>query len=338
MKKNRTRTRYDGVADEVDDLDEMREAFRRHKERAKGGGGGSKNDWDKLSDGKNLRRWLPIPGSRKFYTEGWTHFNVGPNERAVRCIDEAHIDPERKLPMSGTKCPRCKRFLREQARINSEYQKGDEEGREEWKRAKDKYVPRQQFYSNTLREDDDGDFEVKITNYGAQIWGQLMNYYMGDDTDVGDFTHPESGTWVNIKKEGKGGRNRRNVEYKVYTVEGPDIAKAWPSIKEALHDLDAAVGKIISVEEFIAIEKGIDIDKSDDDDDDRKSRRRKSRDDDDDDDRDDDDDDRRKKRRSHDDDDRDDDDDDDEEDEEEDRPVKVKKSRLAKKMRRRDDD
>ena len=320
MKHNRSSRRGDDKK-EGDDLSEMREAFRRHKERQKGGS--TKNDWDKFGDGKNLRRWLPIPGSRKFYTEGWTHFNVGPNERAVRCIDEAHIDPERGLPMPGTKCPRCKRFLREQSRINSEYQKGDEEGREEWKRAKDKYVPRHQFYSNTLREDDDGDFEVKITNYGAQIWGQLMNYYMGDDTDVGDFTHPESGTWVNVKKEGKGGRNRRNVEYKVYPVEGPDISKAWPTIKEALHDLDAAVGKIVSLEEFIAIEKGIDVDKSDDDedDDDRRSRRRKSRDDDDDDDRDDDD-----------------DDDDDDEDEEEDRPVKVKKSRLAKKMRRRDDD
>jgi hypothetical protein len=310
-----------------DDLDEMREAFKHHKERAKGGGS-SKNDWDKLGDGKNLRRWLPRPGERKFYTEGWTHFNVGPNDRAVRCIDEAHIDPEKSLPMSGTKCPRCRRFLREQARINSEYAKGDADGQEEWKRAKDKYVPRHQFYSNTLREDDEGDFEVKITNYGPQVWGQLMNYYLGDDTDVGDFTHPESGSWMNVKKENKGGRNRRNVEYKVFPVEGPSIEDAWDAIKEQLHDLEAAPGKILSVEEFVAIEKGVDVDKdSDDDADDARSKKR------------------RRKSRDAESDDEDEDEDDDggeeeDEDDEDERPVKVKKSKLADKMkkRRRDDD
>jgi len=316
-----------------DDLDEMREAFRRHKARATGGGS-SKDDWDKFQEGKNLRRWLPRPGSRQFYTEGWTHFDVGPNERAVRCIDEAHIDPERGLPMSGTKCPRCKRFLREQARINSEYEKGDEEGQAEWSRAKQKYVPRHQYYSNTLREDDDGDFEVKITAYGPQIWGQLMNYYLGDDTDVGDFTHPETGRWMNVKKEDKGGnrrgRRQRNVEYKVFPVDGPDISDAWDAIKEALHDLDAAPGQILSVEEFIAIEKGIDHDKESDDDDDRGGRRRPSR--------------------GRDEDDEDDEDEEDEEDgkdgeeddeDEDDRPVKASKSKLASKMKkrsRRDDD
>lgn len=310
-----------------DDLDEMREAFKHHKERAKGGGS-SKNDWDKLSEGKNLRRVLPRPGTRKYYTEGWTHFNVGPNDRALRCLDEAHIDKERGLPTSGTKCPRCKRFLREQARINSEYKKGDPDGQEEWKRAKDKYVPRHQYYSNTLREDEDGDFEVKITAYGPQVWGLLMNYYLSDDADVGDFTHPESGTWLNIKKTNKGGRNRRNVEYTVFPVEGPDISDAWDTIKEALHDLDAAVGKIVSVEEFVAVEKGVDIEKDSDDDagDDRSKRRRKSRDD-------------ESEEEEDDDDDRDEEEEEEEEEDEDERPVKVKKSKLADKMkkRRRDD-
>lgn len=308
-----------GKKKRTDDLDDMREAFKRHKDRQKGGGS-SKNNWDKFEDGKNLRRFLPRPGERKFYTEGWVHFGVGPNDRALRCIDEAHIDPERGLPVSGTKCPRCKRFLREQARINSEYQKGDEDGHAEWGKAKQKYVARHQFFSNTLREDDDGEFEVKITAYGPQIWGQLMNYYIGDDTDVGDFTHPESGSWMNVKKEGKGGRARRNVEYKVFAVEGPDISDAWDTIKEALHDLDAAVGKVLSVEEFVAIEKGVDVDK-DSGDDSSDKRKRKSRDDDDDDDHDG----------------EDDDDDEREEEEEEDRPVKVKKSKLAEKRRHRDD-
>lgn len=306
-----------------EDLDDMREAFRRHKTRA-AGGGSSKNDWDKLGDNKNLRYILKRIGERKFYTEGWTHFNVGPNERALRCIDEAHIDLERNLPQSGTKCPLCKKFLREQARINSEYDKGDPDGQKEWGHAKDKYTPRHQYYSNVLREDDDGDFEVKILAYGPQIWGQLMNYYLGDDTDVGDFTDPESGTWINIKKERKGGKNRRNVEYKVFPVDGPEISDAWGVIKEALHDLDAAVGKVMTLEEVVAIMKGVDVDKDSDDDDasDDRSRSRS----------------RRSRDRSE---DEDEDGSDGDEEDEDDRPVKAKKSKLASKMKkrsRRDDD
>lgn len=248
------------------DLDDMREAFRKHKERKTGGGD---NDWDKLGDGKNMRRVLPRPGAKKFYTEGWTHFNVGPNNRAVRCIDESKINVEKGLPESGTKCPLCKKFLREQSRINSEYQKGDEDGRTEWKRAKDKYVPRHQHYANVLVADKDGDVEVKILAFGTQVWSQFMNFYLGtEDSDVGDFTDIESGRWVNVKKEKKG-RDRRNVEYTVLPrSESEDISEAWEQIKEALNDLEAAAGKLMSKDEILAVMKGVDPNKGSDSDDD----------------------------------------------------------------------
>jgi hypothetical protein len=249
------------------DLNDMREAYRRHKEKPAGGGGS--NDWDKLGDGKNMRRFLKRPGDKKFYTEGWTHFNVGPNKRALRCIDEAHIDPDKGLPVTGTKCPSCKKFLREQARINSEYAKGDKEGHAEWKQAKDKYVPRHQYYANVLVADDDGDVEVKIYAFGTQVWSQLLNYYLGDDTTIGDFTAVKSGRWMNVKKEKKPGRDPRNVEYKVFPAsDSTSIADAWDEIQTALHDLDAAAGKVLSKEEFEAVMKGIDVNKDKEDDDD----------------------------------------------------------------------
>ena len=318
-----------------DDLDDMREQFRRHKDKPRGGGGG--NDWDKLGDGKNMRRVLPRPGEKKFYTEGWTHFNVGPNKRALRCIDEANINVDKGLPETGTKCPLCKKFLREQARINSEYQKGDQDGRDEWKAAKDKYVPRHQYYANVLAESDDDDVEVKILAFGTQVWSQLLNYYLGDDTSIGDFTDPESGRWMNIKKVKKGGRDRRNIGYEVFPAsESSDISDAWDDIKEALHDLDGAAGKLFSKDEVIAIMKGVDLDKGSDDGDDE-----------DDDDSDDSSSRKKKRSKSRDDDDDDDDDDEDEEEEEEeeeddddgDCPVK-KKSKLSVKMgkKRREDD
>ena len=288
------------------DLDEMREAFTKHKQRAASGGGGKK-DWDKLGDGKNMRRILPRPNEKKFYTEGWTHFNVGPNDRALRCIDEGSIDVERGLPDPGTKCPLCKKFLREQSRINSEYAKGDKDGHAEWKRAKDKYVPRHQFYANVLAPgDEEGDVEVKILAFGPQVWSQLLNYYLGDDTSIGDFTKPKSGRWMNIKKEKKGGRDRRNIEYKVFPAsESDDISDAWEQIMEGLHDLDAAVGKIVSKDEMIAVMKGVDLNKGSDSDDDDDGSDSSSG-----------------------------DDEDEDEDEEEERP---KKSKLSSKMKRRDD-
>jgi hypothetical protein len=311
-----------------DDLDEMREAFRKHKTRAKGGGG--ENSWDKLQEGKNNRRILPRPGERKFYTEGWTHFRVGPNDRAVRCIDEKHINPERGLPESGTRCPICKKFLREQARINSEYKKGDEDGQAEWGKAKEKYVPRHQFYTNVLVPDDDEEVSVMILAFGPQIWESLMGFYLGDDSDIGDFTHPETGRFLNIKKVKKS-RDRRNVEYTVFPASDTvDISDSWSAIKKMLHDLDAAAGKIRSKEEVIAIMKGEDVDEEEDDDDSDdddasnagsdQPRRRKSRRDDDEDDEDEE------------------DDSDDDDVDDDDRPVKEKSSKLALKMgkRRRD--
>jgi hypothetical protein len=180
------------------------------------------------------------------------------------------MDDKRGLPTPETKCPLCKKFLREQARINSEYPKGDEEGRAEWKRAKDKYVPRHQYYCNVLVPGDDDDVELKIMPFGTQVWGQLLNYYLGDDTEIGDFTDPADGRWMNIKKEHRGGRDKRNVEYKVYPAkDSEDISEAWDDIKEKLHDLEAACGKLLSVEEITAIMKGVDLNKgsgSDDDD------------------------------------------------------------------------
>lgn len=314
------------------DLDDMRESFRKHKEREQnGGGGGGSNSWDKLEVGKNMRRLLPRESNRKFYTEGWTHFNVGPNDKALRCIDEEHINVERGVPEAGTRCPLCKKFLREQARINSEYKKGDPDGQAEWKAAKDKYVPRRQYFSNVLRMDDDGDAEVKILAFGQQVWGQLMNYFIGDDTAIGDFTDPESGRWLNIKKVKKGGKDPRNVGYEVFPAsESDDISGSWDAIKEAMHDLNAAAGKVLSKDEMIAIMKGIDVEKDDDDDDDSDDDASDSR---------------SRKKSKHGDDDDDDDEaeaddsgDDEDDDDEDDRPVKVKGSKLAKNMKRRDDD
>lgn len=327
-KHNRTSKRDDDT-----DLEDMRDAFKRHKERPRGGAG--KSDWDKLKDGKNMRRVLPRPNLRKFYTEGWTHFDVGPNNRAVRCIDEDGIDVERGLPKPGTKCPMCKKFLKEQDRVNGEYAKGDKEGHAEWKRVKDRYAARHQYYANVLRvdEEDEENVEVKILAFGAQVWGALMNYYLGDDTNIGDFTDPEGGRWLNIKKNKKGGRDRRNVGYEVFpATDTEDISDSWDDIKEALHDLDAAVGKILTKDEVIAIQKG--LDKKDDEDDDsgsdddssRSRRRGKSRRDDD------------EEEEEESDDDGGGDDSSEEEDDDDDRPVRTKSSKLSKKMKRRRDD
>ena len=313
----------------------MRDAYKRSKQR-RGGGGAGKKDFDKFKDGNNRRRFLPVPGSRKFYTEGLTHFNMGPDhKRAFRCIDEAAIDSDSGLPTEGTKCPSCAKFVKLQAKINGKYKKGDKRGQRRWLDAKEEYVPRRQFYSNTLLKDEDGDLELKITVYGPQIWGQLMGYYVDeDDSNVGDFTKPASGRWMNVKRDNTG-RGRRNVDYTVYPGEKVfDISDIWEEVKGNLHDLEAAAGKILSREKVLAImsgeddeERGSDDDDDDDDEDTSRSSRSKGHRDSDDDDNDDDD--------ASDSDSGDSDDDDDDDDGGSERRSKGK---FGKKMSRRDDD
>jgi len=109
---------------------------------------------------------------------------------------------------------------------------------------------------------DQGD--VKILACGEQIMEQLLTYFFEEDSEVGDFTDPESGRWMNIKRTGKG-KGDRQTKYIVRPGASSDSLDQWDEVKEMLHDLDKAAGELKSVEAVKALLEGDDEAASDDD-------------------------------------------------------------------------
>jgi hypothetical protein len=255
MKKNKK--------NKSDDLKKMRERHNRLKERSENPGGGGEKRFDELKVGKNLRRVLPRVVNGKinpqFYTESLMHFKVGPNSWTVRCIGDKFIDPKTGRPTKGTPCPICKKFLKEQDRINNEYGRGSQEGTAEWRIAKEAYCPRVRYYFNVL----DPDGNTKLHSCGDQIMEQLLGYFFEDDSDVGDFTALDAGSWLNFKRVGDG----RNTKYKVYPGESSDLSDQWDSLTESLVDLEEARGELRTADDITDIMKGVrsENDASDDD-------------------------------------------------------------------------
>jgi len=252
VKKDKSKKKSKSGGD--DDLRKMRERHQRLKERSENpGGGGGEKRFDELKVGKNLRRVLPrlVDGkiNPQFYTESLMHFKVGPNQWTVRCIGDKFIDKKSGRPTPGTPCPICKKFLKEQDRVNSEYGKGDEEGKHEWKKAKEAYCPRVRYYFNVI----DGEGEVKLHSCGDQIMEQLLGYFFEDDSDVGDFTAVDGGSWMNFKRIGDG----RNTKYKVFPGDPAPIEDQWDTVKDMLHDLEAAKGEVRTAEQIVNIMKGV---------------------------------------------------------------------------------
>ena len=301
---------------DADDLARMKAKFKKQKDKEEGKSGGGNDALDKLEEGKNNRRILPREGTREFYLQVAMHFGVGPDGKAVRCIGKLSEDG---WPLPGTKCPLCKMFLKERARINEKYGKGSEEGKTQYLAAKDKYAPKPRYYMNVLRPDG----EVKVLTAGEMILSQLLEMWLEDDSTVGDFTDPENGRWLNIKKI-KTGKRDRDVKYKVIAADEAEEID-MDDLSEKLHDLDAVAGAVLSPEDIQAIMTGgadDDDDEDEDEDEDDASADDESGDDDDEEEDGIDDDDDEEE-----DDDDEDEDEDDEEEEEEEKPAKKKKSK-----------
>lgn len=226
------------------DLARMREKYRKQKAKDEGETGGNTM---KLQDGTNLCRILPRDGTPEFYLEVPIHFNVGPDGRYVRCI--GRVDSEGR-PVPGTKCPICKKFLQEKTRINTKYGRNSDDGKREYLRAKDAYHPKMRSYMNVLLTDN----TVKVLTAGPQIMGELLEMYVGEDAaTIGDFTDPQDGSWIKLKKK-RTGKSPRDVEYSVRV--GDQDAIEWSTVKDMRHDLDAEAGPLLEPDEITAIMVG----------------------------------------------------------------------------------
>ena len=138
----------------------------KQEELQKNGGSGNFG-FDKLKDGKNVRRILPPKGdSDMFYSEGFLHFGLGEDGKtSVTCLDTF-----------GKKCPICEY-------IDSIKSSKNAEDKELVKNAK----KTKRVYINVLNRDNDEDEEKPVVlPIGKMILKQIIDYIC--DPDYGDIT------------------------------------------------------------------------------------------------------------------------------------------------------
>ena len=234
----------------------MRRKYEELQRREDGGSDTEKEAfWDDLTVGTNYRRFLPLPGQGEFYHEALIHFRVGPDQRTIRCIGT--VD-KRGFPVFDTVCPICRKFLKEQQKINATFERGSDEGRSAWRKAKDAFCPRQRYFANVLTKDG----EIKVLGFGEQILKQLLDFAYSED-GPGDFFAPDNGYWIKIKREGKGKGDRR-TKYVVYAGTAAELEN-WDEVQSELHDLDKAAGPILSSAEVKGVLVGVTYEDDEDD-------------------------------------------------------------------------
>lgn len=204
-------------------------------------GGGA--DYDKLQPGKNVRRVLPPKGDRDvFWSEGYVHFQVGPEGKStVTCLETYG---------QGKKCPIC------------QYVEQLKKGSKADKQLADRIRRTRRMYINVINRDSEDD-TPKVLPVGKTILQPLIDLIC--DPDYGDITDFEEGRDITITKSGKG----LNTEYSVIAKPKPSVASeemTEEELQEALPDLDALFIKK-TPQEIQDILDGTDGDDDDDDDD-----------------------------------------------------------------------
>ncbi len=373
MKKDKSKKRRDDDEEDaapktkrhaqVDDLREMWE------EQEAGGDGDGDERYDKMKEGKNIRRILPNKDPEEpFFVSFAMHFNMGPDgEDKFRCIEPGgpfghSKKKDKQRSYRAKKCPACKKYCANKTKARA-FPYKSKEGIKFWRkhvapwRAKHRFV----FATNPVKAKTRAERrKVFVLETGVMIGQPLVTAFY-DENMGGDFTHPKTGRNVVIVMT-KLGSEANEVEYKTVITPDRTPLKTWKRLKKKLPDLNSFVPEAMDPDAIIAIMEG-DSSSDDADDDDRptkkKSKKGKRRDDDDDDlddidDGDDDDDEgggrreklaRRKRRRDEDVDpdaeEEDDEDSDDDDDDEKPRKKKGKKSKMRDKLKkkaRRDDD
>lgn len=180
------------------------------------GGGGSNVPFDKLVNGKNVRRILWPKGDKELcYSEGFIHFGLGPEGKtSVVC---------RKTHDSHEYCPVCDYITQ----LQKSTDKND-------KKLAESLKARKRVFFNVL--DRDGDDELRIMPTGLTVQKQIIAILC--DPDYGDITDPLNGRDVTIKRSGQG----LNTEYTVLPkpITSPASTNYTPEqLEERMADLDS---------------------------------------------------------------------------------------------------
>ena len=180
---------------------------------------GSQIRYDKLTQGKNLRRILfPKGDYNNFYEEGYMHFGIGEDKKTFTCPKT--FDPRAKCPI----CEYSERMSK--SKDKSEKQQGD------------MYRARKRAYVNVINRDSDNEIdEPLVLPIGTTILKQLIGIIC--DPDYGDITDFENGRDVTIKRSGTG----LNTEYDVLPKPNTSVASTTVSQEH----LDAQMADLKSI-------------------------------------------------------------------------------------------
>lgn len=202
----------------------------------------SNADYDKLQQGKNVRRVLWPKGDKdSFYSEGYLHFGLGSEGKSVATCPKTWNSKE--------KCPICEYVEQLQKSKN----------KDDKKLANDIKAKRR-IYINVLNRDDEEDGDTpKVLPIGVTILKGLLETVC--DADYGDITDPEDGRDITITRKGQGLKTEYSVLPKPKSSEACED-KTPEELEEEMTDLDSLFIKK-SYEELEAVLNGEDEDSDD---------------------------------------------------------------------------
>lgn len=205
----------------------------------------SNADYDKLQQGKNVRRVLWPKGDKdSFYSEGYLHFGLGAEGKSVATCPKTWNSKE--------KCPICEYV----EQLQQSKSKDD-------KKLANDIKAKRRIYINVLNRDDDEDGDTpKVLPIGVTILKGLLETIC--DADYGDITDPEDGRDITITRKGQGLKTEYSVLPKPKSSEACED-KTPEELEEEMTDLDSLFIKK-SYDELEDILNGEDGDSDDDED------------------------------------------------------------------------
>lgn len=205
----------------------------------------SNADYDKLQQGKNVRRVLWPKGDKdNFYSEGYLHFGLGAEGKSVATCPKTWNSKE--------KCPICEYV----EQLQQSKSKDD-------KKLANDIKAKRRIYINVLNRDDDEDGDTpKVLPIGVTILKGLLETIC--DADYGDITDPEDGRDITITRKGQGLKTEYSVLPKPKSSEACED-KTPEELEEEMTDLDSLFIKK-SYDELEDILNGEDGDSDDDED------------------------------------------------------------------------
>ena len=154
---------------------------------------GSNASFDKLANGKNVRRILFPKGNKEMpYSEGYMPFGLGEDGKTSMVC--------RKTAGANHNCPICN-YIKELQQSKNPVDK----------KLADAIKARKRVYFNVLDRDniDEENNEIKIMVVGLKLQRDIINILC--DPDYGDITDFDEGREVTIKRTGQG----LNTEYNI---------------------------------------------------------------------------------------------------------------------------